>query len=366
MLTDDFDFSFPEDQIALRPLPRGEARMMAVSRTGALPEDFPLSPDPIHPDRAFGQAKDILSILKPGDALALNDTKVLRARLSATLETGGEVEVLLVKPRASEDPAAQFSTWECMARPGRKLRVGTRVTFGDPERADLSAEVIEILPEGERVLRFSRGGADFLAALETAGSIPLPPYIRRAADAADAETYQTVWAEHEGSVAAPTASLHISEDLLRAIEAKGVRIAKLTLHVGAGTFRPVQTDRIEDHPMHSETFTLPEESAAILNAARAAGHRIFAVGTTAARVLETCADDTGKLSARSGETNIFMYPGYRWKAVDGLLTNFHWPKSTLFMLVASRLGTARAKDVYADAIARDFRLFSYGDAMLIL
>lgn len=363
MRTDDFDFPFPEDHIALRPLPRGEARLMVVSGAGALPADLPLPTDAEHPDRAFGQAKDILSILKPGDALALNDTKVLRARLQGTLDSGGAVEVLLVKPRAGDANAA---LWECMARPGRKLRAGTRVTFGPA----LSAEVLEILPGGERVLRFDRGGADFLAALETAGSIPLPPYIRRAADAADAETYQTVFAENPGSVAAPTASLHLSEELLREIEAKGVRVAKLTLHVGAGTFRPVQTDRVEDHPMHSEAFTLSEESAAILNAARDARNgkpgRVFAVGTTVARALETCADDAGRLSARSGETNIFMYPGYRWKAVDGLLTNFHWPKSTLFMLVASRLGTERAKEAYADAIGRGFRLFSYGDAMLIL
>ncbi|MCD6023909.1 MAG: queuosine biosynthesis protein [Fibrobacteria bacterium] len=363
MQTTDFDFPFPEDQIALRPLPRGEARLMVISGAGTLPADFPLPPDPGHPDRAFGRARDLLSILKPGDALALNDTKVLRARLQGTLESGAVVEVLLVKPRAGTGEAA---VWECMARPGRKLRAGTRLTFGSA----LSAEVLEILPEGERVLRFDRGGADFLEALETAGSIPLPPYIRRAADAVDAETYQTVFAENPGSVAAPTASLHLSEELLREIEARGVRIAKLTLHVGAGTFRPVQTDRIEDHPMHSEAFTLSAESAAILNAARGAQNgkpgRVFAVGTTAARVLETCADEEGTLHARSGETNIFMYPGYRWKAVDGLLTNFHWPRSTLFMLVASRLGTERAKEVYADAISRGFRLFSYGDAMLIL
>jgi S-adenosylmethionine:tRNA ribosyltransferase-isomerase len=360
MLTSDFDFPFPEEQIALRPLPRGEARLMVVSASGSLPEGFPLPSEP-GSDQAFGQAKDLLEVLRPGDALALNDTRVLRARLQGTLENGSGCEVLLVKARAS-GPGESNALWECMARPGRKLRVGTRVAFG----GDLSAEVQEILPEGERVLRFNRGGADFLAALETAGQIPLPPYIRRAADADDAETYQTVWAAHAGSVAAPTASLHISEDLLRTIEAKGVRVVKLTLHVGAGTFRPVQTDRIEDHPMHSETFSLSPESAATLNAVRAAGGRIFAVGTTAARVLETCADAHGRVQPRLGETDIFMYPGYQWKVVDGLLTNFHWPKSTLFMLVASRLGTEKAKEVYADAINRGFRLFSYGDAMLIL
>jgi len=349
MLTSDFDFTFPESQIALRPLPRGEARLMVVSASGATPP-------------TFGKARDLVDILQPGDALALNDTKVLRARLRGTLPTGGQCEVLLLKPRADFGQSA----WECMARPGKKLKPGTVVTFG----GGLSAEVVDVLPEGERVLRFDRAGADFYEALERIGAIPLPPYIKRDADEEDAETYQTVFAENPGSVAAPTASLHLSEEMLAALEAKGVRLAKVTLHVGAGTFRPVQAERVEDHPMHTEAYTLPEDSARTLNEVRAAGGRIFAVGTTAARVLETCADDRGVLHARGGETGIFIYPGYRWKAVDGLLTNFHWPQSTLFMLVSAKLGSgpegiARAKTAYADAIARGFRLFSYGDGMLI-
>jgi S-adenosylmethionine:tRNA ribosyltransferase-isomerase len=360
MRTSDFDFPFPESQIALRPLPRGEARLMVLSTSGAAGAHA----------ATFGQAKDLVDILQPGDALALNDTKVLRARLHGTLERpapaqagGGACEVLLLKPRASGNP--ETPDWECLAKPGKKLQPGGRVTFG----AGLSAEVLEVLPEGERVLRFNLGGASFFEALDRAGEIPLPPYIRRAADAEDAATYQTVFAANPGSVAAPTASLHLSEAMLAAIEAKGVRIAKVTLHVGAGTFRPVQTENIADHPMHSEAFTLSEASANILNGARRAGGRIFAVGTTAARVLETCADEDGTLRARTGDTNIFIYPGYRWKAVDALLTNFHWPKSTLFMLVAARLGeggTEKAKEAYAEAIRRGFRLFSYGDAMLIL
>lgn len=356
MLTSDFDFPFPESQIALRPLPRGEARLMVISASDTVPT-------------TFGRARDLVDILQPGDALALNDTKVLRARLRGSLPSGGACEVLLLKPRADGAPDAsrashrpQSSTWECMARPGKKLKPGTTVRFAD----ELSAEVVDVLPEGERVLRFTLSGAAFYEALERLGNIPLPPYIKRDADEEDAETYQTVFAEHPGSVAAPTASLHLSEEMLGALKAKGVRLAKVTLHVGAGTFRPVQTEHVEDHPMHTEAYTLPEESARMLNDAKASGGRIFAVGTTAARVLETCADDAGVLHARSGETGIFIYPGYRWKAVDGLLTNFHWPQSTLFMLVAAKLGTERAKAAYADAIARGFRLFSYGDGMLIV
>jgi S-adenosylmethionine:tRNA ribosyltransferase-isomerase len=364
MLTSDFDFPFPESQIALRPLPRGEARLMIVPASGSLPADFPL---PVEPEGwAFGQAKDLIRILRPGDMLALNDTKVLRARLHGTLDSGGGVEVLLLKPRARGDG----SIWECMAKPGKKLQPGRRVSFGGDgssgSNAKLNAEVLEVLPEGERVLRFDKGGADFYDALEGVGAIPLPPYIRREADAADAETYQTVFAANPGSVAAPTASLHLSESMLADLAARNILAAKLTLHVGAGTFRPVQTERAEDHPMHSETFVLPEGSAAALNASRAQGGRIVAVGTTASRVLETRADARGLLSAGAGETDIFIHPGYEWKAVDALLTNFHWPKSTLFMLVASKLGTERAKAAYAEAIRRGFRLFSYGDGMLIL
>ncbi|HEX2613558.1 MAG TPA: tRNA preQ1(34) S-adenosylmethionine ribosyltransferase-isomerase QueA [Fibrobacteria bacterium] len=363
MLTSDFDFDFPEPQIALRPLPRGEARLMVVSASGSLPADFPL---PVEPEGwAFGQAKDLVRILRPGDMLALNDTKVLRARLHGKLDTGGSVEVLLLKPRGNGG-----DTWECMAKPGKKLQPRRGVFFGGDassgSNAKLSAEVLEILPEGERVLRFSIGGADFYEALEGIGQIPLPPYIRREADAADAETYQTVFAAHPGSVAAPTASLHLSESMLAELAARNIGSAKLTLHVGAGTFRPVQTERAEDHPMHSETYVLPEASAAALNAARKAGGRLIAVGTTASRVVETRADANGLLSPGAGDTDIFIHPGYEWKAVDALLTNFHWPKSTLFMLVASKLGTERAKAAYAEAIRRGFRLFSYGDGMLIL
>jgi len=355
MLTSDFDFSFPESQIALHPAPRGEARLMVIAKKGKLPDDFPL---PVEPEGwAFGQTKDLIRILKPGDALALNDTKVLRARLHGRIEGGAVCELLLLKPRTHE-----AAVWECMAKPGRKLIVGKQIEFSP----DFTAEVVEILPEGERVIRFDCSGEAFFTQLERHGEIPLPPYIRRTPDTTDAERYQSIFAENLGSVAAPTASLHFSPEMLEQAEKNGVTIAKLTLHVGAGTFRPVQTERAEDHPMHSEVYSLSSQSAQNLNEVHASGGRIFAVGTTASRVLETCGDERGVLHAQSGETRLYIRPGYSWKTVDALLTNFHWPRSTLFMLVSGLIGLEKAKAAYAEAIRRDFRLFSYGDAMLIL
>jgi S-adenosylmethionine:tRNA ribosyltransferase-isomerase len=353
---------------------------MVVPRNGRLPENFPLSVE--KEGWSFGKASDLVRILKPGDTLALNDTKVLRARLHghANLKEGMglessrasvDCEILLLKPHSHPYPgtakdghsSAQAATWECLAKPGRKLTKGKRIEFTE----GFWAEVVEILPEGERVLRFNVQGENFFKKLEKVGEIPLPPYIRRTPDAADAETYQSVFAQHLGSVAAPTASLHFSNEMLEEVQCKGVNLAKLTLHVGAGTFRPVQTEKIEDHPMHSERFWLSAETAEVLNRTRQIGGRIFAVGTTAARVLETCGGDTeSPLQAQNGETRLFIKPGYTWKSVDALLTNFHWPKSTLFMLVAGMIGTERAQVAYAEAIARGFRLFSYGDAMLIL
>ncbi len=330
---------------------------MVVPKNGKLPADFPL---PVESEGwAFGKTEDLIHILKPGDALALNDTKVLRARLHGRMENGSICEVLLIKSCTdSSGPAI----WECLAKPGKKLTQGKRVDF----TSDFSAEVTNVLPEGERVLRFNLGGEAFFQKLEQTGEIPLPPYIRRAPEAIDAQTYQSVFAEHLGSVAAPTASLHFSQELLNAAVQKGIHTAKLTLHVGAGTFRPVQTETAEEHPMHSETFSLSQSSADVLNATHKNGGRILAVGTTASRVLETCADASGILHPQSGETRLFVYPGYAWKTVDALLTNFHWPRSTLFMLVCGMIGTERAKAAYTEAIRREFRLFSYGDAMLIL
>jgi S-adenosylmethionine:tRNA ribosyltransferase-isomerase len=304
------------------------------------------------------RTRNLIEHLAPGDVLVLNDTKVLRARLILDTPAGAKPEALLLKPLPG--PATR---WEAMVKPGKRFRPGDRIAFSPR----LDAEVESVRDDGTRVLAFALDREAFHRELEAVGRVPLPPYIRRAAEAADSAAYQSVFAAHPGSVAAPTASLHLSEEMLAAIRAKGVEIRMLTLHVGAGTFKPVQSEDVAGHVMHSESFALPSETAEALNAARARGSRIWAVGTTVARVLETRATGTGPsvFAAGAGETDIFIRPGYVWKGVDGLLTNFHWPKSTLFMLVCSLLGTERAKSVYAGAIAQGFRLFSYGDAMLI-
>ncbi len=347
MKTAEFDFTFPEAQIAYSPLPRGEARMWVADRASGN-------------DTLPAHTRDLADFLAPGDVLVLNDTKVLRARLLAETPAGGRMEALLLKPAAA---TAAGVRWEAMAKPGKRFRMGDRIAFSPR----MTAAVTEVRPDGTRVLEFPLAAEEFHRELEAVGKIPLPPYIKREAGAADAQAYQSVFASHPGSVAAPTASLHLSEEMLAAITAKGVGIVKVTLHVGAGTFKPVQSEELSGHVMHSESYVFGREAAEALNAARARGGRIWAVGTTAARVLETCAKGTGgkPFLAGEGETDIFIHPGYSWKGVDGLLTNFHWPKSTLFMLVCSLLGVERAKSVYASAIADGCRLFSYGDAMLI-
>ena len=366
MRTSDFDFAFPEHLIASEPLPRGEARMLVVPRSGG--------------PFAFGHARDLPEHLAPGDLLVLNDTKVLRARLVGKTPLGQRAEALLLGPRpggvegsggavpAGNSGEAAGMRWEAMVKPAKRFRIGDQVNFSP----DLRATVGGYFDGGTRLLQFNLGPEDFHRALETAGQIPLPPYIRREAGPADAETYQSVFAERLGSVAAPTASLHLSQALLDRIAARGVAIRKLTLHVGAGTFKPVQSETVEDHAMHAELYDLPAATAEAVNETRARGGRVWAVGTTVARVLETCAQPgeqagayPGGVSAGSGETRIFIRPGHAWKAVDGLLTNFHWPRSTLFMLVCSLLGAERARAAYAEAFSREFRLFSYGDAMLI-
>lgn len=348
MRTSDFDFPFPESQIAYTPLPRGEARMLVVDRNGAA--------EPVS-DRA----RNLAAWLAPGDALVLNDTKVLRARLVASTPAGAKVEALLLKPASA--PAGGGCAWEAMVKPGKRFREGDRIAFSHA----LIATVRAVREDGTRVLDFALDAESFHRELETAGRIPLPPYIKREAEAADVAAYQSVFAAHPGSVAAPTASLHLDAAALDAIAAKGVGIHTVTLHVGAGTFKPVQSEDIAGHVMHSEYHALTAATAEALNAVRARGGRIWAVGTTAARVLETRATgpSTHPFTPGSGETDIFIYPGYAWKGVDGLLTNFHWPKSTLFMLVCSLLGTDRAKAIYARAFAEGYRLFSYGDAMLL-
>lgn len=366
MQTSDFDFEFPENLIAYHPLGRGESRMMVVDRRD--------SGESRAGEALLTHTRNLIDFLSPGDALVLNDTKVLRARLVGESPAGARMEALLLAPwgaadapqAAGTDPRAggpEKTRWLAMVKPGKRFRVGDRAVFSPA----LAATVLEVAEDGTRVLEFDLAPLAFHRELEVTGKIPLPPYIRRDADEADTGSYQSVFAAHPGSVAAPTASLHLDEAMLEAIRAKGVVIAKVTLHVGAGTFKPVQSESLAEHVMHSERYVMPEESAAALNAVRAAGGKVWAVGTTAARVLETRALGPAPrvFAAGAGETDIFIHPGYVWKGVDGLLTNFHWPKSTLFMLVSSLLGAERAKRAYAEAFAQGFRLFSYGDAMLI-
>ena len=341
MNTADFDFHLPEELIAQTPLEkRDSSRLLIV-------------------DRETGQFSDqhfdnIIDQLEPGDALVMNNTRVLPARLYGTKpETGGHVELLLLKN-------TQGDFWEVLAKPAKRLRVGTRVSFGDGR---LTATVTEELEHGGRIVRFDYQGI-FLEVLESLGEMPLPPYIHEKLE--DRERYQTVYAKENGSAAAPTAGLHFTEELLDKIAAKGIKLVYLTLHVGLGTFRPVSVDNLEEHEMHSEFYSLSEEAAETLRQVKASGHRIVAVGTTSIRTLETIGSKfEGQIQADSGWTNIFIKPGYQWKIVDAFSTNFHLPKSTLVMLVSAFAGRQLTLQAYEHAIAERYRFFSFGDAMFI-
>ena len=341
MNTADFDFHLPEELIAQTPLEkRDSSRLLIV-------------------DRETGQFSDqhfdnIIDQLEPGDALVMNNTRVLPARLYGTKpETGGHVELLLLKN-------TQGDFWEVLAKPAKRLRVGTRVSFGDGR---LTATVTEELEHGGRIVRFDYQGI-FLEVLESLGEMPLPPYIHEKLE--DRERYQTVYAKENGSAAAPTAGLHFTKELLDKIAAKGVKLVYLTLHVGLGTFRPVSVDNLEEHEMHSEFYSLSEEAAETLRQVKASGHRIVAVGTTSIRTLETIGSKfDGQIQADSGWTNIFIKPGYQWKIVDAFSTNFHLPKSTLVMLVSAFAGRQLTLEAYEHAIAERYRFFSFGDAMFI-
>ncbi|WP_333714811.1 tRNA preQ1(34) S-adenosylmethionine ribosyltransferase-isomerase QueA [Yoonia sp.] len=347
MKLSDFDFDLPERLIATRPArPRSSARLL-LARGGAIE------------DRIVNQLPDIL---QPGDRLVLNDTKVIPARLSGVRHRSGEagataarIEVTLLEPQAD-------GTWTALVKPLKKLRDGETVVFSD----DLSA-VIDGRRDGQGVLRFNLTGDDFDAALAAAGSMPLPPYIeaRRKADAADKEDYQTYWAKRAGAVAAPTASLHFDGPLLAALAERGVQFTHVTLHVGAGTFLPVKVDDIGDHKMHAEWGEVTAEAAEQIIATRAAGGRVIPVGTTAMRLIESAAQD-GQLRPWVGPTDIFITPGFRFQISDGLMTNFHLPKSTLMMLVSALMGVETIRAIYAHAIATDYRFFSYGDSSLLL
>lgn len=341
MKLSDFDFHLPEELIAQRPVePRDASRLMMIPRDGGAL---------MH--RHF---RDLPQYLNPGDALVLNETRVLPARLLGEREgTGGAVEVLLLK-RIDRD------RWECLVKPGKKARPGQRISFGG---GLLVATVLEATEVGGRVIQFAYEGI-FEAILEQLGQMPLPPYIHERLE--DPERYQTVFARESGSAAAPTAGLHFTPELLDQLRAKGVQIEKLLLHVGLGTFRPVNVEEVTEHKMHSEFYTLTPETADRLNRVRAAGGRIIAVGTTSVRTLETVASEDGLIKPGQGWTDIFIYPGYRFKAVDGMITNFHLPKSSLLMLVSAFAGRERMLQAYSDAVADRYRFFSFGDAMLLL
>ena len=341
MNTADFDFHLPEELIAQTPLEKRDAsKLLIVNRkTGEFQ------------DRHF---HSIIDMLEAGDALVMNDTRVLPARLYGQKEeTGGHVELLLLKNKSGDE-------WEVLAKPAKRLKIGTRVSFGDGR---LSAVVTEELTHGGRIVRFEYQGI-FLEVLESLGEMPLPPYIHEKLD--DRERYQTVYAKESGSAAAPTAGLHFTKELLAEIQAKGVHLVYLTLHVGLGTFRPVSVDNLDEHEMHSEFYQLSEEAAATLRSVKENGGRVIAVGTTSIRTLETIGSKfDGQIQADSGWTNIFIKPGYEWKVVDAFSTNFHLPKSTLVMLVSAFAGRELVLDAYQHAIKEQYRFFSFGDAMFI-
>ena len=341
MNTADFDFHLPEELIAQTPLEKRDAsRLLIVNHKTGQMEDT-------HFDAIIDQ-------LHPGDALVMNDTRVLPARLHGEKpKTGGHVELLLLKNTEGDD-------WEVLAKPAKRLKVGAQISFGDGR---LTATILEELEHGGRIVRFHYQGI-FLEVLESLGEMPLPPYIHEKLK--DRERYQTVYAKENGSAAAPTAGLHFTKELLAKIEAKGVKLVYLTLHVGLGTFRPVSVDNVDEHEMHSEFYTLSEGAAETLRQVKASGKRVIAVGTTSIRTLETIGSKfNGEIKADSGWTNIFIKPGYDWKVVDAFSTNFHLPKSTLVMLVSAFAGRELVLSAYQHAIDEKYRFFSFGDAMFI-
>ena len=368
----DFDYELPEELIAQDPLEnRSSSRLLILDKNTG--------------ETAHRHFCDLIDYLDPGDCLVINDTKVIPARLLGIKEdTGAHVEILLLKRKEAD-------LWECLVRPGKKLRTGAKVVFGD---GILKAEITDMAEEGNRIVRFSYEGI-FEEVLDRLGEMPLPPYITHRLK--DKNRYQTVYAVHEGSAAAPTAGLHFTEELLRQIREKGVRIARVTLHVGLGTFRPVKAETVEDHHMHSESYSVSEETAALVNETLRSGHKLVSVGTTSTRTMESAAapnseyrrlqeagntpekirgicmirrEDGGYepeylLQAGSADTSIFIYPGYHWKLVESLVTNFHLPQSTLIMLVSALAGREHVMAAYKEAVEMRYRFFSFGDAMFI-
>ena len=341
MKTSDFYYDLPEELIAQDPLEdRTASRLLVLDRkTGAVKHKI---------------FSDVIDYLNKGDCLVINNTRVIPARLIGEKEgTGGKVEVLLLKRRAND-------VWETLVKPGKKLRPGARVTFGDGR---LKAEILEIAEEGNRLVRFYYEGI-FEEILDSLGEMPLPPYITHKLE--DKEMYQTVYAKYDGSAAAPTAGLHFTKELLNKIEEKGIKIASITLHVGLGTFRPVKVDDVNNHHMHTEWYEVNAEAADIINETKRNGGRVICVGTTSCRTIESVADENGYMKAKTGETDIFIYPGYKFKVMDGLITNFHLPESTLVMLVSAFAGKENVLAAYETAVKERYRFFSFGDAMILI
>ena len=340
MKTSDFYYDLPPELIAQTPLEqRDESRLLCL-------------------DKATGEWShrhfyELPNLLRPGDCLILNNSRVLPARLlGQRLPGGGACELLLLQDKSDK-------VWECLVRPGKHLRQGARVSFGNGE---LTAEIAEVLPDGNRLVRFDYEGI-FLEVLERLGKMPLPPYIKE--ELQDQERYQTVYSKINGSAAAPTAGLHFTPELLEKIAAKGIGIGYVTLHVGLGTFRPVKENEIEQHDMHSEYCTIPQETADLINRTKASGGRVICIGTTSCRTVESWAGEDGSMTAASGWTNIYIYPGYRFKVMDALVTNFHLPESTLIMLVSALAGREHTLAAYKEAVRERYRFFSFGDAMFI-
>lgn len=340
MRKEDFYFDLPEELIAQDPLEdRSSSRLLVLDKEHGRVEHHVF--------------REIIDYLQEGDCLVINDTKVIPARLiGSKIGTDAKIEVLLLKRKEND-------VWETLVKPGKKAKVGTRISFGD---GLLVGEVVDIVEEGNRLIHFEYEGI-FEEILDQLGQMPLPPYITHQLE--DKNRYQTVYAKHSGSAAAPTAGLHFTPELLKEIEEKGVQIARVTLHVGLGTFRPVKVDNILEHHMHSEFYQIDEEAAEKINRAKESGHRVICVGTTSCRTIESAADKNGKLHATNGWTEIFIYPGYEFKVLDCLITNFHLPESTLVMLVSALAGREQVLSAYEEAVKEKYRFFSFGDAMFI-
>ena len=341
MMVTDFDYELTEELIAQTPLAdRPASRLLVLDKeTGEI---------------SHGHFRDIKDFLRPGDCLVLNDTKVIPARLYGEREdTGAPVEFLLLEQK-NED------VWDVILKPGKKCKPGHVISFGGGK---LKAEILEVTEEGNRLVRFLYDGI-FQEILSELGEMPLPPYIHE--KLTDRDRYQTVYAKHDGSAAAPTAGLHFNEELLQQLKAQGINLAFVTLHVGLGTFRPVKAEKVSEHVMHEEFYHLTEEAAETINQTKKNGGRVICVGTTSTRVIESIADENGTVSPKSGYTNIFIYPGYQFKCLDGLITNFHLPKSTLIMLVSALAGREHVLNAYKEAVQKEYRFFSFGDAMFIV